>query len=120
MFLDFPGLAGKWLPMLTEVAPGIGRVALVWDATTSPTRVTAAKAAAQGLVIGLQVVEIRNAINVDGSLTAAVNGGLDGLRPAVLTYDLYEFHPDRGRHDEAGSVGSTSGRAESGASKEVG
>jgi putative ABC transport system substrate-binding protein len=34
LFLDLADLAGKWLQLLREAAPGIRRVGVVWDSTT--------------------------------------------------------------------------------------
>ena len=36
LFLDHPGLTGKWLELIREVDPKVHRVALLWDATTGP------------------------------------------------------------------------------------
>ncbi|MBA3506348.1 MAG: hypothetical protein H0T80_11295, partial [Betaproteobacteria bacterium] len=59
LFLDQPAIAGKWLQLLSEAAPGRRRVGLLWDATTGTSQLLAAKAAAQGLGTELRILEIR-------------------------------------------------------------
>lgn len=59
LFLDIPGLAGKWLELLRSAAPGIRRVGLLWDPTTGAAQRVAAMAAAQGLSIDVHVMEVR-------------------------------------------------------------
>jgi putative ABC transport system substrate-binding protein len=78
-FLDFPALAGKWLQLIRETAPGTRRIALLWDATTGPWQVAAAKAAAQGFGMDLQVVEFRRADEIDEALRVAVKEGPRGI-----------------------------------------
>ena len=80
-FLDFPALAGKWLQLIRESAPGTRRIALLWDTTTGPSQVAAAKAAAQGLGLDVHVMEFRSAPEVDQALRAAVK---EGPRAVIL------------------------------------
>jgi putative tryptophan/tyrosine transport system substrate-binding protein len=80
-FLDFPALAGKWLQLIREVAPGTRRIALLWDTTTGPWQVAAARAAAQGFGLDVHVVEFDSADDIDQALRAAVK---DGPRAVVL------------------------------------
>ena len=47
LFLNLPGLAGKWLELLKEVAPGPRRVGVLWDVATGSAQLDAVKAAAQ-------------------------------------------------------------------------
>jgi putative ABC transport system substrate-binding protein len=75
LFLDLADLAGKWLQLLNEAAPGIRRVGMVWDATTGPGQLTAAKAAAQGLGIELHVMEFRSAEDLGPALADGVGAG---------------------------------------------
>ena len=79
LFLDLPVLAGKWLELLQEAAPGRRRVALLWDTTTGPAQMTAAKAAAQRLGVDLQIVEFRSFEDVDEALKRAVGSGARAL-----------------------------------------
>jgi ABC-type uncharacterized transport system substrate-binding protein len=80
-FLDFPALAGKWLQLIREAAPGTRRIALLWDTTTGPWQLAAAKAAAQDLALDVRVVEFDSADDIDQALRAAVK---EGPRAIVL------------------------------------
>jgi putative tryptophan/tyrosine transport system substrate-binding protein len=75
LFLDFAGLAGKWLQLFREAVPGLRRVGLLWDSTTGSAQLAAAKAAAEGLAIDLQVLEVRSADDFDPALRAGVSAG---------------------------------------------
>ncbi len=75
LFLDLADLAGKWLQLLREAAPAIRRAGVVWDSTTGPAQLEAAKAAAQGLGIELQAVEVRRAEDLDAALRSGMNAG---------------------------------------------
>jgi putative tryptophan/tyrosine transport system substrate-binding protein len=80
LFLDLADLAGKWVQLLREAAPGIRRVGLVWDSTTGPAQLIAAKAAAQRFAIELQVMEVRSGDDLD----AAFRGGASAGSRAVV------------------------------------
>lgn len=56
IFLDQPELAGKWLQLLSQVAPGAKRVAAIWDATTGPSQRDALVTAAGILGLDLAVI----------------------------------------------------------------
>ena len=75
LFLDFPSLAGKWLELLKEAAPAARRIGLLWDSTTGSAQLIAAKAAAPRFKFDLQVIEVRNADDLDGALSAGVSAG---------------------------------------------
>jgi len=75
LFLDLPGLAGKWLELLRQAVPGLRHVGLLWDSTTGPAQLIAAKAAAQRLGIEVQVMEIRAEDELDAALTTGIDGG---------------------------------------------
>ena len=79
LFLDLPGLTGKWLELLREAVPGIRRVGLLWDSTTGSAQLTAAKAAAQGLGLDLRVMETRSADDLDRALRSGVSAGSRAL-----------------------------------------
>src|SRR3974390_166916 len=66
MFVDAGGAdhglhrRGLGRAVLREMAPGISRVAVLWDPTTGASQVGATETAAQSLNIDLQVIEIAN------------------------------------------------------------
>jgi putative ABC transport system substrate-binding protein len=93
LFLDLPGLAGKWLELLQAAVPGRRVVALLWDATTGPAQLTAAKAAAQRLDIDLNIVEYRNIVELDSALRQVAGSGLKAV--AMLSSPLVSSQSQR-------------------------
>jgi putative ABC transport system substrate-binding protein len=79
LFLDLPGVAGKWLELLRSAAPEIRRVGLLWDATTGPAQLAAAKAAAQSFNMSHQVLELHPRAGVHAALQSATGTDIDGL-----------------------------------------
>jgi putative ABC transport system substrate-binding protein len=79
LFLDQPGLTGKWLELIREAVPAVRRVGLLWDSTTGPWQLAAAKAAAQGLGVDFHILEVRSADDFDAALGAGVRRGLKAL-----------------------------------------
>ena len=59
LFLDLPGLTGKWLQLVREVAPATRRVAALWDASTGADQLRALTVAAEAAAMELQVLEVR-------------------------------------------------------------
>jgi len=78
LFLDHPGLTGKWLGFVRDAAPRVRRVALLWDSTTGPWQLAAAKPA-QGLAMDFQILEVRGSADFDRALKEGVSGGLKAL-----------------------------------------
>ena len=79
-FLNLPSLAGKWLELLREAAPGSRRVGVLWDGATGSVQLSALKVAAQRLAVDLYVMEFHS----DSDLDAALGGGLNaGVRSIV-------------------------------------
>jgi putative ABC transport system substrate-binding protein len=74
LFLDLPGLTGKWLQLVREVAPATRRVAVLWDATTGPYQLRALKVAAQAAAIELQVLELRRLAEYEDALKTVMRG----------------------------------------------
>jgi len=79
LFLDLPGLTGKWLELLREVVPNVRRVALIWDPATGRSQLAAIQAAAKGLGIELQVLEVRASDDVQAALGTTTRGGSRAL-----------------------------------------
>ena len=79
LFLDLPSLAGKWLELLGEAVPGRKRVGVLWDSTTSPAQLDAARAAAKGFGVELQVLEIRARDEINPALTRSLDGKIQAL-----------------------------------------
>jgi len=58
LFLDMPSLAGKWIDLLREAAPGIERMALSWDHSTGADQLDVAKRVAQEKGFDAVVLEL--------------------------------------------------------------
>ena len=59
LFLNLPDLTGKWVQLMKEVVPSTRRVAVLWDATTSPLQLRAITKAAQAEMVETLVLEVR-------------------------------------------------------------
>jgi putative ABC transport system substrate-binding protein len=90
LFVDLPGLAGKWLELLSQAVPGVRRVGLLWDSTAGPSQLVAAKAAAQGFAIDVQVLEVRTSDDLDVAFKAAASGSSKAI--VMLSSPIVEFN----------------------------
>ena len=79
VFLDAPGLVGKWLELLKESIPQLARVTVLWDPTTGPVQPEAAQAAARLLALELHMLEVREASEFDTAVVAATRARADAL-----------------------------------------
>ena len=75
-------LGGKRLELLTEVIPGIGRLGVLWDASSEGSKISFKEyqAAAVALKLQLQSLEVRGTKpDLDGSFQSAVKGRAGAL-----------------------------------------
>jgi putative ABC transport system substrate-binding protein len=72
LFLDLPGLTGKWMQLIREVVPEARRIAVLWDATTGEYQLRAISAVAKTASVDLQVLEFRNAASMENALGAGL------------------------------------------------
>jgi putative ABC transport system substrate-binding protein len=79
LFLDAPALAGKWIELLSAAAPDVRRLGLLWDSITGPAQLDAARAAAKGMRIDVQVMDFRRADGIETALRAGVGSGINGV-----------------------------------------
>ena len=79
LFLDLPGLTGKWLELIKETAPTVRRVAILWDSATGSWQLAAAKKSAQKIGLEVQVVEVRVPADLGRSLETSVKSGSRAL-----------------------------------------
>jgi putative ABC transport system substrate-binding protein len=79
LFLDQPGLTGKWLELVRAAVPRVTRVALLGDPATGPWQLDAAKAAAQQLGMDMLILEVNYATNFDEVLRAAMKARSQAL-----------------------------------------
>ncbi len=82
LFMDIPALAGKWIELLRSVAPGIRLIGLLWDSTSGPAQLAAAKAAAQGFGIEVHLMAVRGSEGIAATLNAGIGAGIKAI--AVL------------------------------------
>ena len=87
VFMDFPELAGKWLEILKTAVPTLARVAVLWDPTTGPAQLDAARSAAQVLKLTVYPVEARAIAEIDGAFRTAIRERSNGM--IVLTSPIF-------------------------------
>ena len=92
-FLDQPGLAGKWLGLLTEAVPTVRRVAVLRDPTTGPWQLAAIKGVAEKRGLQLHTLEIGHLEELDRALEVAVNGGSRAV--VLLSSPLFDNQSNR-------------------------
>jgi putative ABC transport system substrate-binding protein len=85
-----PGIVGKWLAMLKEIAPSLTRVALIANPRTTNYNyfLQAAETAASALAIELVAIRIASASDIEPAVTGfarAPNGGLMFIPDATNT-----------------------------------
>ena len=72
LFLDAPGLTGRWLQLVRDVVPDARKIAVLWDANTGEFQLRALTDAAKTVAIDLQVLEFRNAAEMESVLTTGI------------------------------------------------
>jgi putative ABC transport system substrate-binding protein len=72
LFLDFDGLMGKMLELLTGSVPGIRRCAVLWDTAIGRFHLDGLTAAAKKLSIAIDVAELREGTELDSVLKTAL------------------------------------------------
>jgi putative tryptophan/tyrosine transport system substrate-binding protein len=72
LFFDFAEFSGKWLEIMGEIVPGLKTAAVIWDPTTGPVQIDAAKAVASQRGVALEVITCDQPASVEpGFQTAA-------------------------------------------------
>ena len=79
LFVDLPSLAGKWMDLLKQADPRMRHVGVLWDSTTGPWQLAAAKAAAASFAVDLQILEVRTSADFDEALNGGVRRGTRAL-----------------------------------------
>jgi putative ABC transport system substrate-binding protein len=80
-FIDFP-ITGKWLELLKEVAPAVGRAALIFNPETAPyypSYLSSFEATPRSIAIGLAATPVRNEAEIGAAianLASRPGGGL--------------------------------------------
>ena len=91
-------LIGKWLELLKQVVPGVDLVAILWKPDSMPERAREVRlkeldASAQALGVQLQIVEAREAADLDGAFLQISAKGARAL--VVLTTPVFGLERQR-------------------------
>ncbi|HKW93330.1 MAG TPA: ABC transporter substrate-binding protein [Methylomirabilota bacterium] len=87
VFMDFPELAGKWLQILQTIDQRLTRVVLLWDPSTGPAQLDAARQAARTLKLAVYPVEARSTAEIRSAFHVAMRERPNGM--AVLTSPVF-------------------------------
>ena len=79
LFLDQPAFAGKWFELVRQAVPKAQRVNLLWDSSTGPWQLAAAKAAAQKLHFDVDTLVVRDESEFDKELADGMRRKPDAL-----------------------------------------
>src|SRR5712691_3223184 len=94
MSMMAPALAGKRLELLTEVLPRLARVAVIWNAANSYSKILCQETEIAGRTLGIEVqsLELRRSADLDNAFDAARQQRPDALIVVEdpLTYSLRE------------------------------
>lgn len=80
LYLDAPGLCSKWLQQIRDVLPKLGKIAVLWDATTGRYQLDAIVAAAKAVPVDVSIMEFRDG----AALETAIELGLQQAPQAVV------------------------------------
>jgi putative tryptophan/tyrosine transport system substrate-binding protein len=72
-------LAGKWVHLLKEAAPGLSRLAMIWDEAGTRNQLSTAQEAARALGLVTRVLQLRSTPDLDDVVSSARVGGAEGL-----------------------------------------
>ena len=72
LFLDLPGLTGKWLQLIRDVVPDTKRIAILWHAPTGPYQLRPITAAAKSVSIETQILEFRESTELEAALNSSL------------------------------------------------
>jgi len=80
LFLDQPAITGKWFELLRQALPKAKRINLLWDSSTGPWQLAAAKAAAQRLQLEVDTLVVRD----EGEFEQELADGMSRRPEALL------------------------------------
>ena len=87
VFMDFPELAGKWLEILRTLVPTLTQVDVLWDPSTGPAQLEAARRAAETFKLALHGVEARSTAEIEPAFRSALQHRPQGM--LVLTSPIF-------------------------------
>jgi putative ABC transport system substrate-binding protein len=79
VFLDQPGFAGRWFELLHQALPKVRRVNLLWDSSTGPWQLAAAKSAAGRLDFDVDTLVVRDESEFERELADGMSRKPDAL-----------------------------------------
>jgi putative ABC transport system substrate-binding protein len=79
LFLDQPAIAGRWFELLRQVVPKAQRINLLWDASTGPWQLAAAKSAAQKQRFDVDTLVVRDESEFEQELADGMSRKPDAL-----------------------------------------
>lgn len=95
-FTDYdPPMAGKWLEMLTQITPRVGRVAVLFNPTTAPVAglmMRTIEAAASSLAVTVQIAPARDGAEIEAMMTHLAREEGGGL---LVLPDIFNAVHDR-------------------------
>jgi putative ABC transport system substrate-binding protein len=93
VFFDFPEFSKKWLELLKEAMPQLSSVAVLWDPATGPMQMKGVEIAGKELNVKLEIVEVPGLSNLDDSILAASDKGVDAI--LMLSSPVFGTNPER-------------------------
>jgi ABC-type uncharacterized transport system substrate-binding protein len=87
VFMDFPELAGKWLQILQTIDQRLARVVILWDPSTGPAQLDAARQAARTLKLTVYLTEARSTAEIESAFRIAMRERPNGM--VVLTSPVF-------------------------------
>jgi putative tryptophan/tyrosine transport system substrate-binding protein len=91
VFFDFPDFSTKWLELLREVLPQLSRLAVLWDPSTGPVQLNAVEKVAGSMGLRLQVIEVREAGNIEEAVRTAQKESAEAL--LLLSSPMFGSNP---------------------------
>lgn len=79
LFLDFPQLSGKWIQLLKEAIPKLGRAAVLYDPATGTYLLKGAESAAAAMQLQLARVEARSPAQLAPAYASASAGKAEAM-----------------------------------------
>jgi len=89
-----PGLAAdlKWLELLREILPQLSRLSVLWDPSTGPVQLNAVEKVGSSMGLRLQVIEVREAGNIEQAIRTARKEGAEALL-LLLSSPMFGSNP---------------------------
>lgn len=86
LFLDFPGVSGKWIELLREMVPRLSLICVTWDPATPPNLLRGAEDAARTMRVRILAQEARGAEGLAAAfrLASARRAGAMLMLPSTM------------------------------------